>query len=301
MSSLVEELQKDALNHSMRVTELLHKSLVVATKLKLDEFASWVQLELDGYGEKEVPEYRILHGSPQVFHPYHGYQPLYCGDAKFAETISKMHFNTPLGQIEDDLINARKSGSSEFRVQYSPAHEKMLMDAMNFRLQPTLHMNASQSQGILDAVRKIILEWSLKLQEDGITGEGMSFSREEKERAQAVTYNIKNLFQGNIQDSQIQIEATDSAQTKCAALDIDQLMKLVTALKATTDIIGLDEKDKEELGADIDTLEAQIKSPNPKNPIIGECLGSVKQILEGASGNLVASGLLYELGKILGA
>ncbi|MHB8473615.1 MAG: AbiTii domain-containing protein [Gammaproteobacteria bacterium] len=53
MPSLVEELQKDALNQAVKLTELLQKSLVVATKLKLNEFASWVRLELDGYGETD--------------------------------------------------------------------------------------------------------------------------------------------------------------------------------------------------------------------------------------------------------
>jgi len=41
MASLVQDLQKDALNQKVRVTELLQKSLVVATKLKLADFASW--------------------------------------------------------------------------------------------------------------------------------------------------------------------------------------------------------------------------------------------------------------------
>jgi len=59
MPSLVEELQKDALNQAVKLTELLQKSLVVATKLKLNEFASWVRLELDGYGETDRVHIRV--------------------------------------------------------------------------------------------------------------------------------------------------------------------------------------------------------------------------------------------------
>lgn len=220
MASLVEDLQKDALNHDVSVTELLQKSLVVAIKLKLEEFASWVRRELDGYGKEEVPEYRVLHGSPQVFNPYRGYQPLHFGDVEYAKCFSKMYFDTPIGELEHELIAARKSGSSAFQVSYPPSVEKKLMDAIEFRLQPSLHINASQFQRVLDAVRKIILEWSLKLEADGITGEGMSFTTKEKERAQAVTYNIKNYIQGNIQDSQIQIEAQNSIQTKTVEFDV---------------------------------------------------------------------------------
>lgn len=302
MPSLVEELQKDALNQNVKVTELLQKSLVVATKLKLDEFAAWVRLELDGYGESEVPAYRVLHGTPQVFNPYRGYQPLHFGSAEHGKRFSKMHFNTPIGQIEHDLIGAIKSGSDAFQVSFSPEVEKRLMDAINFRLQPSLHMNASQFQGILDAVRKIVLEWSLKLEVDGITGEGMSFSTTEKERAQAhaVTYNIKNYIHGNISDSQVQIESVGSTQSQTTEFDIGQVAKFVEALKSTIEILGLDEKGKKEAASEIATLESQIKSPNPKQSILRESLGSVRRILEGAAGNLVASGLLNQIGVLFG-
>lgn len=302
MPSLVEELQRDALNQEVNITELLQKSLVVATKLRLDDFASWVRLELDGYGNADVPEYRVLHGAPQVFNPYHGYQPLHFGNVEHAKAFSKMHFNTPIGQLEHDLAGAIKSGADSFHCSYSPEIEKQLMGAIQFRLQPSLHISASQFQGVLNAIRKIILEWSLKLESDGITGEGMSFTASEKERAEAraVTYNIRNYIQGNISDSQIQIESAGASQSKEASFDLSQVLKLADALRSTTDILGLDEPSKLEITSEVATLEAQCQSPNPKNSIIRESLGSVRRILEGASGNLVASGLLHQLGSVFG-
>jgi len=300
MASLVEDLQKDALNHGVKTIELLQKSLVVATKLRIYDFADWVRLEMEGYGGGEVPEYRVLHGEPQVFNPYRGYLPLHFENVENRKRFSIMHFDTPIGALEHDLIGARESGSNAFHVSYSPSVEKRLMDTIDFRLQPSLHMSASQFQGILDAVRKIILEWSLKLEADGITGKGMSFSSEEKEKAQAVTYKIKNYIHGNIQDSQIQMEATNSAQTSSVEFDIEQLAKLVEALRSTIEAVGIDKQGRQELDSEISTLEAQINSPKPKFSIIGESLASVRHILEGASGNLVASGLLHQIGTLFG-
>ena len=43
MSSLVEELQRDALDSKIYVSDLLRKSLVVATKLNLADFSKWVE------------------------------------------------------------------------------------------------------------------------------------------------------------------------------------------------------------------------------------------------------------------
>ena len=59
MTSLVEELQRDALDSSVSVLDLLRKALVVATKLNIDEFKEWIELELKGYsGQETVPDYR---------------------------------------------------------------------------------------------------------------------------------------------------------------------------------------------------------------------------------------------------
>lgn len=128
----------------------------------------------------------------------------------------------------------------------------------------------------------------------------MSFTNEERKRAQAVTYNVKNYIHGNIQDSQIQIEATNSTQTQSVEFDTEKINQLVEALRNTIDVLGVGQAEKEELVSEINTLDAQANSPKPKNSIIGESLSSVRRIMEGASGNLVASGLLNQIGTLFG-
>ncbi len=300
MASLVEDLQKDALKHEVSVTELLRKSLVVAIKLNLDEFASWVRCELDGYGEDEVPEYRIVYGRPIVVNPYHGYQPLMFSDVERVKNFFKMRFTMPIGDLEYDLIEARKSGSGVFHASYPPRIEKMLMDAMEASLQPLLEISASQFQRIIDAVRKIILEWSLKLEEEGITGEGISFTYNEKEKAHAVTYNIRNYINGNVKDSQIQFEAANSHQNNIFGFDVNDIFKLISSLKENIDNLDIDQAEKRVLQSEMQTLEAQMKSPIPNNSIIIELLSSVRRILEGAGGNIIASGLLNQFGTLFG-
>jgi hypothetical protein len=301
MPSLVEELQRDALNTNISVTELLQKCLVVATKLGIDEFASWARLELDGYKGQEVPEYRVIYGEPQVFNPYRGYQPLRFGDHRFAEIVSKMQCNQPIGGIEYDLRQADKTGPGIFQMSFGPANEKLLMDAMEIPMQPSLRVTESQLRNIIDAVRKIVLEWSLKLESDGILGEGMSFSRKEKEKAQSVTYHIKNYIQGNIQHSQIQVESIDSSQEgSFREFDLFEVKEIIRALKASLNELGIEVDTKAELVSEIRTLESQTDSPKPKTSILRESLTSVRKILEGAAGNLAASGLLSQIGNLFG-
>lgn len=304
MSSLVSQLQSDALNSKVPITELLQKCLVVAKKLGIEPLADWVRLELGGYGNDKVPEYRIVHGEPRVFNPYNGYQPLFFADTKLAEHFSRMSFNQPIGEIEYSLLQFDKTDSNVFIVGYATSVENMLRKNIKFNLRPSLAISPSQFKKILDAVRKIALEWSLKLEADGILGEGMTFSQEEKTRAQAksVTYNINNFIQGDVQNSQIQVDTVSSHQTMTTRhIDLQQLVEVIRVVKASLEKLPEGILDSAELAADIQTIELQVASPSPKHPIIREALCSVRSILENATGNLIAAGLLDRVSRLLGS
>jgi len=70
--------------------------------------------------------------------------------------------------------------------------------------QPALFVGANSVYGILGTVRNTVLEWALRLEHEGIVGEGLSFSAEEKKKAKEnPNINIQH-FQGiigNLSDS----------------------------------------------------------------------------------------------------
>jgi hypothetical protein len=47
MSSVIVELQREALDRNVHVSDLLRKALVVARNLALTEFQRWIELELN--------------------------------------------------------------------------------------------------------------------------------------------------------------------------------------------------------------------------------------------------------------
>ena len=55
MSSLVLELQRDAIDPSVSPLNLLRKALIVARKLGIVEFQQWIELELNGYNGQPIP------------------------------------------------------------------------------------------------------------------------------------------------------------------------------------------------------------------------------------------------------
>jgi hypothetical protein len=179
VASLVEELQREALDGNTDVSGLLRKAYAVATKLDLPEFKAWCERELNGY-DRDLPEYRTMFGSLKAWNPYNGWIPV-MGDVKVISAFSKRREGGPVGPIQDLLNSPNPDGY--FIVELSPEAQDFLMQGSNMRLKVSLHIGRSGMTRILDAVRNIILEWSLKLETEGIMGEGLSFSRDEKDLA----------------------------------------------------------------------------------------------------------------------
>ena len=64
-------------------------------------------------------------------------------------------------------------------------------------------------------------------------------------------------------------------------------MIIAAAAEAANDGLGR--------SSDIETIESQIKSPRPKSTIIKECLASIRTILEGAAGSMIAALLVQQI------
>ena len=74
MTSLVTNFQKDVLNPSKGVTDILRTAKVISAKLGLGDIEHWINAELNGYPEGEsVPPYRQVWGTLEVRNPYRGW------------------------------------------------------------------------------------------------------------------------------------------------------------------------------------------------------------------------------------
>ena len=72
--------------------------------------------------------------------------------------------------------------------------------------------------------------------------------------------------------------------------------ELSKKIKEASDKIGLSSKKLEELNAELQTIKSQLKSPRSKRAIIKESFTSIRHILEGVGGSIVAH-ILLEMSK----
>lgn len=297
MASIVHELQHDALDRAVSASDLLRKALVVARKLKVDELEKWLRNELEGYGPGlEIPEYRAVRGRVQGWNPFHGWLPVTFESPEVGRIASTRKTAQPVAELE--ALADPQAGS--LVMPFSEEIGLKLMRALESDSPPVLLGSRASIVAILDAVRNIILNWALKLEEEGILGEGLSFSPEERRKASELPASV-NYFYGQVGIAQIQQGATGSVQTASIDLsDTGALRELADKFIHALPDLNLSQEKQDELRAEAETMLAQTQSPKPKHRVIQEALASARNILEGATGSALAAELLKQLGGILG-
>ncbi len=108
------------------------------------------------------------------------------------------------------------------------------------------------------------------------------------------------IYAENIVNTAIQQGSPGATQsfTVTTQSNLQELQTFLRSLRDSVDQLGLDEEQQAELEADIQTLEAQVKSPKPKDEVIKPGLLSITRILEGTVAGASGSGL-FEAAKII--
>ncbi|MFN0075339.1 MAG: hypothetical protein ACKVY0_02580 [Prosthecobacter sp.] len=110
--------------------------------------------------------------------------------------------------------------------------------------------------------------------------------------------NILNVQQ--MYGSQIQQGTSHSTQSlTLQAADLKAIQEFITQLKPQLSNLGLSGDALQEATSDISTVEAQLASTKPKPGILKESLTSLRTILEGVAGNMIASGLSGQIPALL--
>lgn len=293
MKSLVLELQAKAVDRDTTVTELLRLAKMVAVKLGLQEFEQWVNSELNGYSGTPIPPYRVVRGQMKAVNPFNGLIPVQFPDDDLAKSASEKNLMQRISEIE--ALAAQGNGNLMMPLpdEMQGILQKLFRQNMEFKLtfQPIVLV------GVVDAVRNVILDWSLTLEKNGILGEGMSFSKEDKDKAheQGVSYHIGSIENftgalGNVSGGQVNATTT--------VINVERVEKLLTQIDQNIDAFGLTEDDKTRVVETVGDVRASIKGGTFASHGFA-LLSTLKEIFEHTAGHLLAAGVLHELAKIL--
>jgi len=290
MNSIVIELQRNSVDPQILVEELLRKAYIVCKKLDIPNIEQWISSELNGYIEgAEIPEYRIVHGIVKAFNKYHGWITVSFPDEESQTQISTARIGQPICEL------SALSKQNELCAELPVSFKQDLAKTNGVYVEAKLFISPTSIIKILDTVRNEILKWSLELEKNSIMGEGYSFSEIEKRKATTIKYTIVNNIQ-SMNNSMLQ-QASDNCVQEYAT-NREKINELLLKIEEYITLEKLPEDNKKQLLADKDTLAIQIQSPKPNDSIINESVKSIRNILEGATGSIAATGLL-ELIKMI--
>jgi hypothetical protein len=296
MSSLILQIQSEAMDGSTSVASLLRKVRAAAVKLDLADELQWINWELDGYTNvdaDDLPPYRRLMGELKVKNPFHGLQPIHFSDPKIAEIVCA----APCRQSVAELESLLAAGPGSLQVQLSQEHINLLLDMMPVQLEPILKLERTAVIRVIDAVRNLVLNWSLEMEKAGVLGDGMMFNMQEKQKAhpagqQFIIHNV-----GVLGDISGQATVTNN-QNSSVSLDLGEVRDVVAQLNNLMTFLPV--TIKESLIPVLDELGSRLQERTPATGRIRHLLQSAKTICEGATGNIIASGAIAILAPLIG-
>lgn len=298
MTGLISQIVEDASNEEVGVSELLRKAIVASSRLNLTELRDWLQKEINGYNPADkIPSYRNLKGRPLYFNPYNGWQPLIFESVREEEIFSSRLIYQSISEL-DTLVKKDRHDSS-LGSPYSGEALQRICRGLGFAASARLDISVTELIKVLTAVRNQILNWALELEQKGVLGEGMHFSEKEKEIAQNTNVtNITNHI-GSLTNSQLQQGTSYSSQSYNASLDKELVASFIAELETSKQRLDLSSSDNIHVDANLHTLKSQIRTSEPNPVIISEALKSIRNVLEGITGSVIASGLLTSLATLL--
>ncbi|MDC6120450.1 abortive phage resistance protein [Serratia rubidaea] len=188
--SPVIELQALASDPNSDIVAVLMKAKMIAIKLDLKDLVDWIELELNGYPNiASAPDYRSGQGILKAFNPVNGWIPVDLGtsDPKFTKNFTTFALTESVSSMTHSKV--KDAGTVSLTVP-APLAE-MLLSGQRSRYEIRWFFSAGKIQHVITTVRNKILDWSLELEKKGILGEGLIFTREEKEVA-PMTINNNN-------------------------------------------------------------------------------------------------------------
>ncbi len=298
MPALIPELIAMASDPTVKTPDLLRKAMVAARQLKQREWVTWIGYELQGYpDEVELPPYRVIRCELKVRNPFRGLIPIIISHPEYAEAVSTCRFGQSISGLEDAAIPGKN-----VKIALPPEMMAMLIQDLNLDMEPIQVVGGNQLRALIDAVRNKLLTWALDLAEAGIQGEGMSFTPQEQQEAQQLApVNIH--IRGNATGFQF-MQNSPGGQQQQTVTSEQKEAALAALLPWLAQVIAQGQLQREacaELQAELDTLKAQAASPKPKWPVIGAVASSVRAILEGAGGEVLAGPVLGWLATLTGS
>ncbi len=287
--SLLREIQHDIASGDVDVATLLRKCKILAARLGSDQFAQWVERELNGYPESQsTPEYRRL--AITYYASFYGLGwkvpqaavPLQVVPEKHRDSFSTIEFRDGIAKAES-LAERNKRVSVERPELTFLIQGKMYPELQCHRVWGEL--SSIEFEQLVSAVKNRILDFSLKIEaENPDAGEALPHTHlVPPEKLQPI---VQNTFYGTV--GAITQHSEHFSQNVNIGISTDDMRRLVKDLSDHLNELNLDDRQRQRVELQIATLRAEIVG-EADPAIVKQAARTLRNITEGAIGSLLAT------------
>src|ERR1039458_2236010 len=279
--SLLREIQHDLASANVDVTTVLRKCKILAARLGSNEFAQWVEWELNGYPESQpTPEYRRLPITYYASFYSLGWKvpqaavPLQVVPEKHRDSFTNIEFRDGIAKVE-----------SLARPGNDPTVERPeLIFMLQGKMYPSMEchrvwgqLSGNDFEQLVSAVKNRILDFSLKIEaENPDAGEAQPNTQPvPPEKLQPL---VQNTFYGTV--GAIAQHSEHFSQNVNIGVSTEDIRRLVKDFTDHLNELKLDDRQKQRVELQIATLRTEIAG-EPDPAIVKQAARTLRNITEG--------------------
>jgi hypothetical protein len=286
--SLIEELQLEACDRSVSVAGLLRKALLVASRLEIPETPEWIDKELSGYASgSEVPTYRMIRGRVVAQNPMRGWQPVMFPTSELESKFGERPVHDSMATLEEFA-----RGEDDLFFNYPAEAEVILRKAIGHAFPVSCSITRASLVAVIDEVRNKVLRWSMELAKAGISGDGLSFTPEEKQAAHNIvitnTGNLNLGVVGSVTHSNVAAGPTAAAG---GGISSEALGQLVSELSKYLPGLSLPSAEQHTVDAALTELQQAESHEQPEPGKIRSALGGILGVVAEEGRSVVTAGI----------
>jgi hypothetical protein len=230
----------------------------------------------------------------QAYNPFHGWQPiLWSNTTGIEQLFEPREIITPAGPLE-------QIANEDDQVVYNLTTDRkmLLISALDSPTDVRCLLNKSELLEIVSHIRNEVLRWSMELERAGIIGEGLTFSKHEKEKAQSIEFcfhgvqNVSNVVGDVAEGGRVTVnqQASQGIDPKILADLAGQLRQNIDALVPAAD--------RRRFACEIEVVEAESGVPTPDVGKLKRALIAAREMIRDA-GKSAATSLITQGALVL--
>ncbi len=301
--TLLRQIQEELASSDVDVVVVLRKCKILARRLHSDQFAQWLDWELNGYPkEAEVPEYRTVH--PVHYASFsNGYWSIQQQsistmliDKEWRHLFEPFPYRAGIEAVK--TLAAAKGGGMLERNEFRFLLKNKVVDLPCHQFWSQI--SDVELKQIVSAVTNRLLDFVMDIEAENPNA-GEAPASEIPVAPERVQQLVSNHFHGPVGN----IAQNSSGFSQTATLNFDQVRELVTTIRSELAAVQLEPATRASADAQLTTIDTQLAAPTPNDGIVREAGRSLRTIIEGAIAGAVVQpgvwqGILDAMAKLFG-